>query len=62
VNIDVIYPQNVVRVFNRWGNLVFESPQGDYNNNRWNGTFKGELLPVGSFYYIIEPNLEGIDS
>jgi gliding motility-associated-like protein len=62
VNIDVIYPDNVVRVYNRWGNLVFESPQGDYDNNRWDGTFKGELLPVGSYYYIIEPNLEGIDS
>ena len=62
VNIDVIYPQNIVRVYNRWGNLVFESPQGDYNNNRWDGTFNGELLPVGSYYYIIEPNLEGVES
>jgi len=62
VNIDVIYPQNNVRVYNRWGNLVFESPEGDYDNNRWDGTFKGELLPVGSYYYIIEPNVEGVDA
>ncbi|MCJ8289424.1 MAG: gliding motility-associated C-terminal domain-containing protein [Crocinitomicaceae bacterium] len=59
VNIDVIYPANIVRVYNRWGNLVFESPQGDYDNNRWDGTFNGEILPVGSYYYIVEPNLEG---
>ncbi len=62
VNIDVIYPNNIVRVYNRWGNLVFESPEGDYDNNRWNGTFNGEMLPVGSYYYIIEPNQEGVES
>lgn len=62
MNIDAIYPNNIVRVYNRWGNLVFESPEGDYDNNRWNGTFKGELLPVGSYYYIIEPNQEGVES
>jgi gliding motility-associated-like protein len=62
VNIDAIYPNNIVQVYNRWGNLVFESPQGDYDNNRWDGTFKGELLPVGSYYYIIDPNMEGIDA
>jgi gliding motility-associated-like protein len=61
-NIDAVYPQNIVRVYNRWGNLVFESPQGDYDNNRWDGTFNGQLLPVGSYYYIVEPNMEGIDS
>lgn len=62
VNIDVIFPQNTVQVYNRWGNLVFESPQGDYDNNRWDGTFKGELLPVGSYYFIIEPNAEGAET
>ena len=55
-NLDVVFPNNIVRVYNRWGNLVFESPQGDYDNNRWDGTYNGDLLPVGSYYYIIEPN------
>jgi gliding motility-associated-like protein len=62
VNIDVIFPDNTVKVYNRWGNLIFESPKGDYNNNRWDGTFNGELLPVGSYYFIIEPNLDGIEA
>ena len=62
VNIDAIYPDNIVQVYNRWGNLIFESPQGDYDNNRWDGTYKGDVLPVASYYYIIEPNLEGVNS
>lgn len=62
LNIDILFPKNIVKVYNRWGNLIFESPEGDYNNNRWDGTFNGELLPVGSYYYIIEPNLDGIEA
>ncbi|MBI1836029.1 MAG: gliding motility-associated C-terminal domain-containing protein, partial [Flavobacteriia bacterium] len=28
----------------------------NYAQKPWNGYFNGELLPVGSYYYIIEPN------
>ncbi len=54
--IDLIYPENKVYVYNRWGNLIFESPSGAYEQNPWNGTFNDEVLPVGSFYYIINYN------
>ncbi len=38
-------------VFNEWGSEVFrESP---YQNN-WNGTYKGEDLPDGTYYYIFK--------
>lgn len=56
VNLDEAYPNNVVRVFNRWGNILFESAPGNYNANVWDGSHKGEMLPVGSYYYIIELN------
>lgn len=55
-NIDKCYPKNTVTVFNRWGAIVFESTAGSYSNNPWNGTYKGNLLPVGSYYFIIQPN------
>ncbi len=61
MDIDYIYPNNVVKIYNRWGNLIFESVQGDYDNNRWDGTFKGKPLPVASYFYIIEPNADGVD-
>ena len=52
------YPNNVLRVYNRWGNIVFE--QQNYDNT-WNGLSNGratiseqELLPVGTYYYILD--------
>jgi gliding motility-associated-like protein len=55
-NIDNIYPNNVVTVYNRWGNKIYESKQGTYNAMPWNGTHQGNELPVASYYYIIEYN------
>ena len=53
VDLDDVYPNNKVFIYNRWGNLLFESEQGDYSSNQWDGKYGGELLPVGSYYYII---------
>ena len=55
-NIDEIYPNNKVFIYNRWGNIIFESQAGSYEQYPWSGTFNGEKLPVGSFYYIIDYN------
>ena len=46
------YPGNTVEVFNRYGQSVFYS--AGYNQP-WDGTFKGSPLPVGVYYYIIDP-------
>lgn len=46
-----LYPNHRVQVFNRYGQLVFESKN---YNSPWNGTYKGKPLPVGTYYYIIE--------
>ena len=56
LDIDKTYPNNIVYVYNRWGDLLFTSDQGSYDTNRWDGTYKEELLPVGSYYFIIEYN------
>jgi len=45
------YPDCTVKVYNRWGMLIYES-QGGYKAP-WNGTYKGKVLPVDSYYYII---------
>ena len=55
-NIDAIYPNNIVSVYNRLGNKVFEAQKGSYNQMPWDGTFNGQELPVASYYYIIEYN------
>jgi gliding motility-associated-like protein len=50
------YPENVVRVFNRWGNQVFET-KGYTNARAWDGTWNGKLLPDGTYFYVL--NLGG---
>ena len=55
-NIDQIYPNNVVTIYNRWGNQIYLSDAGQYESNAWDGTFNNEKMPVGSYYFIIEYN------
>ena len=55
-NIDNIYPNNSVSVYNRLGNKVYESDQGAYSKRPWDGAYNGNALPVASYYYIIEYN------
>jgi gliding motility-associated-like protein len=55
-NIDQIYPNNTVTIFNRWGNQIYQSAKGKYESNPWDGTYNNEKMPVGSYYFIIEYN------
>ncbi len=59
--IDITYPNSQVYVYNRWGNMVYSSDQGAYYNRPWDGTYNGEALPVGSYYYVIKTNDETAD-
>lgn len=51
------YPNNNLEIYNRYGNLVFKTHS--YKND-WkgianvNGTFSGNMLPTGTYYYIFE--------
>ena len=53
------YPGNNLKVFSRWGNLVYDKK--DYDNS-WNGSsnvgllIKGEMLPPGTYYYLLDLN------
>jgi gliding motility-associated-like protein len=50
------YPNSKIRIFNRWGNLIYKSE--DYKND-WNG----EEHEAGTYYYILEvPNLKPQDN
>jgi gliding motility-associated-like protein len=57
--IDSVFPENVIKIFNRWGNLLFQSSKGSYEANPWKGLYNGEVLPISSYYFIIEYNKEG---
>jgi gliding motility-associated-like protein len=45
------YTNVKVSIFNRWGSPIFET---DNYQNDWDGTYKDEVLPTGSYFFIIE--------
>jgi len=45
----------LVTVFNRWGQVVFQS-QG--YGKPWDGTYKGVQQPSGAYFYIIQPDVK----
>jgi gliding motility-associated-like protein len=47
------YPSSIVKIYNRYGQVVFRKV--NYQND-WTGTYHktGELLPAGSYYYVVE--------
>lgn len=46
------YSNCTVEVYNRTGQLVYSSVG---YGTAWNGTYKGSPLPVGAYYYVINP-------
>jgi gliding motility-associated-like protein len=44
-------PEAKVVVYNRYGNIVFETTG---NSKYWDGTFKGQALPTGAYPYVID--------
>ncbi|WP_162288578.1 GEVED domain-containing protein [Tenacibaculum jejuense] len=66
------YANNTVKIFNRWGVLVFETENYDNVNNVFRGVSDGRLtiarnekLPTGTYFYIIKydfPNNGNLES
>jgi gliding motility-associated-like protein len=54
------YPNNTVRVFNRWGNVVYETRGYNNTDNGWSGQSNGKLIvgdlkvPDGTYFYVID--------
>jgi gliding motility-associated-like protein len=52
--LDSSYPDATVTIYNRWGNMVFDT-YGDYSANPWYGQGPtGKDLPDGQYYYVIK--------
>ncbi|EDM38427.1 hypothetical protein PBAL39_02392 [Pedobacter sp. BAL39] len=48
------YPDATIDVFNRYGEKVF-SASGAAAVKSWDGRYKGNDLPVGTYYYLVNP-------
>ncbi|HXH17724.1 MAG TPA: gliding motility-associated C-terminal domain-containing protein, partial [Chitinophagales bacterium] len=52
-----VFPDNEVVVINRWGDEIFrEKSYGSNNGKKWDGTYKDQKVPDGTYYYIIKLN------
>lgn len=53
------YPDNHVKIFDRWGLLVYEKDRYENTNAPWNGRanagqMNGKLLDQGTYYYMLD--------
>jgi gliding motility-associated-like protein len=54
------FPQAVVEIYDRWGNLLFRSEPG--YSDPWNGiSNSGKEMPVDSYYFVIDFNQEELE-
>ena len=44
------YPENELKIYSRFGNLLYEKANYD---NSWGGEVDGEILPNGTYFYIL---------
>lgn len=49
------FPDHEVTIFNVWGDEVFHAQPYD---NQWQGTYNGEPLPAGTYYFVVRFNNE----
>lgn len=47
------FPNNTLRIFNRWGNLIFEADGYQIKGQLFDGTRNGERLPADTYYYVL---------
>lgn len=57
------YPNNRVKIFDRWGLLVYQKEHYNNESGPWDGRANiaqqsGKLLDQGTYYYILEPGEE----
>jgi gliding motility-associated-like protein len=50
------YPNIKVKVFNRWGKVLFSSTG---YGTPWDGSYNGKIVPAGTYYYTIDLGTAG---
>ena len=48
-----LFPNVEVEIYNRWGEMLFQSVG---YRQPWDGRYKGGLVPVGTYYYVVKLN------
>jgi gliding motility-associated-like protein/uncharacterized repeat protein (TIGR01451 family) len=57
------FPNNMVKIYNRWGSLVFQTSGYNNTDNYWEGLNKEKKkLPVGVYYYVIDLGIKDVEN
>lgn len=56
--LQLLYPNAHVEIYNEWGQQIFVS---DGYKIPWDGTYNGELVPDGNYFYVLDLTGEGLD-
>ena len=48
------FKTNSLTIYNRWGDIVYNTKGYDNVNNYFDGTKDGVLLPAGTYYYVLK--------
>jgi gliding motility-associated-like protein len=51
--VNLLYPDATVEIYNRWGQQIFNSVG---YTEPWDGKYNGDLVPDGTYYYVINLN------
>jgi gliding motility-associated-like protein len=53
----------MVKIYNRWGSLVFQTSGYNNTDNYWEGLNKDKKkLPVGVYYYVIDLGIKDVEN
>jgi gliding motility-associated-like protein len=47
------YGSNSLKVYSRWGTLVYQRLNYQSDEDRFDGTYQGEPLPAGNYFYVL---------
>jgi len=47
------YGVNSLKVYNRWGDLIYNKVNYQDDEERFDGTYKGKQLPAGNYFYVL---------
>lgn len=47
------YGVNSLKIYNRWGDLIYNKVNYQRDDERFDGTYKGKELPTGNYFYVL---------
>ena len=58
-NIELYEPGVNVKIFNRWGQVVYENQDNEYSSNLWDGiNMDGKNVEIATYYYVVEVDVD----